>query len=316
MMTIKDPDSENKTLSDQYHSESNELVPPALDEKILSMAKSGTKNKTHADVSSKPVKRAWTQWYATAATVIIGVGLVTFIQQKAPEQIVLDNVPPALEMEERLEVEQIASPQKPSLSKPSLETSANDVRSKSTMGQQISMRQREWNASQLPLQEQLKQKSGKVASAPAALAETMLAPPAPLADESLSATLKQQKKDIKKTKESTIAYDVEINSHTLKPAKPGDTVIRNFQIINRGIFADTYIISATSSQGWADLSNFPIPITLQPKEYVDIAITLKVPDTIISSKSDTLTINLKSENDPKLLKGYITILTVSHTSNE
>ncbi|HEX3012111.1 MAG TPA: hypothetical protein VHQ70_08805 [Syntrophomonadaceae bacterium] len=73
-------------------------------------------------------------------------------------------------------------------------------------------------------------------------------------------------------------YYVSVTAPENTGIKPGgSSVDYTFTVTNTGQKADTYMLSATSSASWADLTDFPQTISLSPGESTDISINVAVP---------------------------------------
>lgn len=78
----------------------------------------------------------------------------------------------------------------------------------------------------------------------------------------------------------------------------GSSVTYVFTVTNDGIESDNYLIEATSSAGWADLSGVPASLPLEPSESAEIPIVVSVPAT--PGPRDELTLTAVSQENPRM----------------
>jgi hypothetical protein len=76
---------------------------------------------------------------------------------------------------------------------------------------------------------------------------------------------------------------------------PGVTAIYPFTVNNLGDNSDTYTLSVSSSQGWADIENVPKSITLRSGESKGIKIKMVVPEVTPVGTTDVLKLIARSE---------------------
>ncbi len=96
----------------------------------------------------------------------------------------------------------------------------------------------------------------------------------------------------------TPTYGVEL-SPTVQSAQaqPGDAVIYTHTLRNTGNVADSYSITASSTQGWAALTS-PTIVNLSPSATATITIQVTVPATATTGMSDTATVQATSTLSP------------------
>jgi uncharacterized membrane protein len=79
---------------------------------------------------------------------------------------------------------------------------------------------------------------------------------------------------------------------------PGTLVSYEHTVINTGNISDTFILTATSSQGWLDgFVGGPLPL-LQPGESVTVTIMISVPLSATPGQQDDTLITVTSSFDP------------------
>ena len=83
-------------------------------------------------------------------------------------------------------------------------------------------------------------------------------------------------------------------------ATAGASLTHTFQIQNLGTEEDTYVVSASSSLGWADVSGISSSITIAAGGTEEVDVPVSVPADATSVQSDTLSLQAYSEANPMI----------------
>ncbi len=91
-------------------------------------------------------------------------------------------------------------------------------------------------------------------------------------------------------------YNVAISVSPGKPAVLGSVIPYGATIKNQGIETDTYVITTTSSLGWANLSQVPHSVTLKGGTNTTFTITVSVPLTASVGTEEQTFIEAEGKN--------------------
>lgn len=81
---------------------------------------------------------------------------------------------------------------------------------------------------------------------------------------------------------------------------PGTMAVYDFTVTNLGRNPDVYTLSASSSQGWADLSGVPSSVSLAPGASRDITIRITVPTSAQAGEVDGIRLAATSQASPRI----------------
>jgi len=305
----------DELLSKQYQSESNEQVPSALDLQILDMAKAELEKPVESN-SQKPIKKhkVWPQMYATAAVMIIGVGLVTFMQREVPVEIglkepspasdssvqqgppifrsfqgqkaqpTLDNVEAPMVMDKKLLKQDAESaPRKKTHTLPSVSSVQQGASVASPFQEQ------EAPAALIPRETPMKQKSIAEEKETKRRSE-------PEKDRfefySIMPSRRVDSIESEEIQSPPIAqYTTDIKHEPIKSAKSGETIVHTFSITNEGTFDDVYSIEVSSNKPWINKRDIPETVSIASNETYLLTITSTIPAT--ATKGTVLEIELR-----------------------
>jgi len=318
----------DELLSKQYQSESNEQVPSALDLQILDMAKAELEKLTESS-SQKPLKKpkVWPQMYATAAVMIIGVGLVTFMQREAPTEISFQEPSPALlienEINREMKEEKTASQQKfdnveapvvmekkllkqESEFAPRVKTNVLPSVSSAQQGAAMLSADQEPIAPEVSLQRELPMKQKSVAEE---IEFKKRSEPEKNRFEFYS-ILPSQRADSMESEEiksALIAHNtVDIKHVPIKTAKPGETIVHSFSITNEGIADEVYSIELLSNNPWFNKRDMPETVSISSKETYHLTIKSTIPTDVTKETIFEIKLSIKSRHNKMLSKEIVT----------
>ena len=97
------------------------------------------------------------------------------------------------------------------------------------------------------------------------------------------------------------SYAVEVLSPASLTVSPGESTTYDFSIHNVGQNADTYTLSATSSQGWANVDAAQASMMLEPGQESILSIEVTIPASASEGDIDELILEAKSQTNPLLL---------------
>ena len=92
------------------------------------------------------------------------------------------------------------------------------------------------------------------------------------------------------------AYKVSILAPGDRKALLGTSGTYTLTLVNQGIMADTYVISASAKLGWANLSQVPSSVTLQPSQQISFPITVTVPLIGSIGQEEAITVTAQSSH--------------------
>lgn len=99
----------------------------------------------------------------------------------------------------------------------------------------------------------------------------------------------------------TSIYEVNVTSVGNVTLLPGATATFTFDIVNTGSVADTYLLSVSSSEGWADLNGIPSTLALEATGSTQIKIAVNVPASANGLQEDKLVLTLVSMGNSNIL---------------
>ncbi len=119
--------------------------------------------------------------------------------------------------------------------------------------------------------------------------------------------------DIDRVGDSVIPTDYAVG--TAGPAvvilAAGKSAVVQYTVTNRGLGAATFAISATSPEGWANLSNVPAGATLAPNRSITIPILVTVPAGSSAGVPGSLKVSASSTANPRVMDSGTTSILVS-----
>lgn len=106
-------------------------------------------------------------------------------------------------------------------------------------------------------------------------------------------------------------YDVVVTTSSVTESAGGNQVTHTLTIANLGQYADVYTINATSSQGWADLTDVPITASLASGESTEVVIKVSPPPSVSVSATDELKVSVVSQINLNLEDSVVVYTTAS-----
>lgn len=110
-------------------------------------------------------------------------------------------------------------------------------------------------------------------------------------------------------------YDVGLFGYSGLVAPLGSTSSYTFTLANTGENEDIYILTATSSLGWANLTSIPDEVTLAPMETQDFSVSVEIPPTANKDDRDTIKIIARSTKNPTLWTSFYVTMTVAQVQD-
>jgi len=312
----------NQSVTHQYQTESSEQVPEALDRLILDMAKNNIEQNTQTNARPKKIAPSGAQWFATAAVMVIGFGLVTFMQQEVPEQFSVAPEEFVREVEEEIKMKKFETDSpldvitnNDSITLKSSPSPTTIFPSISTNGAMPELE------TQTRLEEmktdQISQSRKTIATSPqkqapmaithdlqTEMTDTSSAPPTMLMKDSLIKK-KSEKESIKR-----LADRLVIKYNEFVSVRAGDSITHEFEITNKDNNKETYIIDFKSNKGWSNLKNIPKNITLSPRETYVIKVTSVAPKTATEKNKLHLILTIIDHQNHKILQSVKTFTEV------
>lgn len=95
-----------------------------------------------------------------------------------------------------------------------------------------------------------------------------------------------------------------------------DPATYSYTLLNKGLEADVYSLSATDSQGWADLSAIPATVALAAGESVTYLVPVLIPQGTVNGTQDLLVISATSTSNPLVGDSIETLTTASSVDSD
>jgi len=299
-MTNNHSEFKGEQLSRQYQSESTENVPTSLDENILAMAQEQIDETNASQTNNKEVvQKPWTQWYATAAILVIGIGLVTFMQKEVPEKIQFKPESSDISLEQSLQEELMEADEMadsistsndiaPQAVKSDIDGLTHEMERQQTMAKARAQKSMEKESKQKIIQHELATKK----------AEQIRQPPIQAQRPAMSAAAAFDNMDKEKLQ---LKNAVAIEYTEIKTINPEQSRTRKFFITNKSQQTSTFGIDITSNQNWSDLSKIPKTASLAPDQMFTIQFETSVSKNVATGSREKIILKISDQKSMRII---------------